>query len=96
MDLEHFWSTKNILHSRSWIYLIKHNHYSIRGVSNNQFKYYPSNRQRNVSINSYDSGLDGKNCGVSQGPVVGPLFFQYINDLNQAIKFCIAHYFADI
>ena len=54
------------------------------------------NRNQYVSINGYESGLAAINCGVPQGSVLGPLLFlSYINDLNQAIKFCKVHHFAD-
>ena len=57
---------------------------------------YLSNCKIFVSINDYDSGLAEVNCGVPQGSVLGPLLFLlYINDLNQAIKFCKVHHFAD-
>ena len=76
------------------ILLAKFNHYGIRGVSNDWFKSYLSNRSQYVSINGYDSGLAAINCGVPQGSVLGPLLFLlYINDLNQAIKFCKVHHF---
>ena len=78
------------------ILLAKLNHYGIRGVSNDWFKSYLSNRSQYVSINGYESGLVALNCGVPQGSVLGPLLFLlYINDLNQAIKFCKVHHFAD-
>ena len=49
-----------------------------------------------VSINSFDSCLAAINCGVRHGSVLGPLLFSlYMNDLNQAIKFCKVHHFAD-
>ena len=55
-----------------------------------------SNRNQYVSINGYESGLAAINCGVPQGSVLGPLLFLlYINDLNQAIKSCKVHHFAD-
>ena len=60
------------------------------------FKSYHFNRNQYVSINGFDSGLAAINCGVPQGSVLGPLLFLlYINDLNQTIKFCKLHHFAD-
>ena len=78
------------------ILLAKLNHYGIHGASNDWFKSYLSNCNHYVSINGFDSGLTSINCGVPQGCVLGPLLFLlYINDLNQAIKFCKVHHFAD-
>ena len=39
------------------ILLAEFNHYGIRGVSNDWFKSYLSNRNQYVSINGYESGL---------------------------------------
>ena len=78
------------------ILLSKLNYYDIQGIPNNWFKSYLSNRKQFVSINGYDPELAEINCGVPQGSVLGPLLFLlYINDLNQAIKFCKVHHFAD-
>ena len=74
------------------ILLAKLRHYGIRGIR----KSYLSNRNQFVSINGYDSGLAVIICGVRKGFVLGPLLFLlYINDLNQATKFCKVHNFAD-
>ena len=78
------------------ILLSKLDYYGIRVKSNNWFKSYLSNRKQFVSINGYDSGLAEVNYGVSQGSVLEPLLFlSYINDLDQAIKSCKVHHFAD-
>ena len=78
------------------ILLAKLNLYGSRGVSNNWFKSYLSNHNQYISINGYESGLAALNCCVPQGSLLGPLLFLlYINDLNQAIKFCKVHHFAD-
>ena len=78
------------------ILLAKLNHSGIHGVSNDWFKSYLYNRYQYVCINGYESGLAAINCGVPQGSVLGPLLFLlYINDLNQAIKSCKVHHFAD-
>ena len=54
-----------------------------------------SNCNQYISINGYESGFAALDCGVPQGSVLGPLLFLlYINDLNQAIKFCKVHHFA--
>ena len=72
------------------------NHYGIRGVSNDWFQSYLSNRYQYVSINGYESGLAAINSGVPEGSVLGLLLFLlYINDLIQVVKFCKVHHFAD-
>ena len=78
------------------ILLSKLEHYGIRGLANDWFKSYLSNRKQHVSVNGYDSNLADVKFGVSQGSVLSPLLFLiYINDLNQALRFCKVHHFAD-
>ena len=68
----------------------------MHGLANEWFKSSLSNRKQYVLINGYDSNLADVKFGVPQGSVLGPLLFLvYINDLNQALKFCKIHHFAE-
>ena len=70
--------------------------HGFRGLENEWFRSYVSNRKQYVSINSHESSLASVLYSVPQGSVLGPLLFLiYINDLNQAIKFCKVYHLAD-
>ena len=65
-------------------------------IADTSFKSDLSNKKQYFSINGYDFNLADVKFGVPQGSVLGPLLFLvYINDLNQALKFCKVHHFAD-
>ena len=78
------------------ILLTKLEHYGVRGLANDWFKSYLSDRKQFVSINGDVSNLASVLYGVPQGSVLDPLLMTFIvNDLIQAIKFCKVHHFAD-
>ena len=73
--------------------LEKLDHYGIRGISNDCFKSYLSDRSQFVSINDFNSDYKIIKYGVPQGSVLGPLLF--LNDVNIAIKHSETFHFAD-
>ena len=63
--------------------LAKLEYYGIRGINNQWFKSYLTDRTQYTTYNGTRSDINSVNCGVPQGSILGPLLFIiYINDMN--------------
>ena len=60
------------------------------------FKCYLTNRMQRCNVNNHLSSASPLNCGVSQGSIIGPLFFLiYINDLPNCLNAGSPRMYAD-
>ena len=90
LDLTKAFDTVN--HS---ILLYNFEHYGIRGIVNNFFGSFLSNRNQYVTINKTNFSLKFIDIEVPQGSILGPLHFLiYINDIPNSVK-CTPRLFAD-
>ena len=84
-------SSKGLWYNETWNSSIKTDHYGVRGVTNNWFKSYLTDRKQCVSINGYNNSFFY--CIWCSTGIWFPMFLLYINNLHRAIKFCKVHHF---
>ena len=69
------------------IFLHKLKWYGIRGLANDWFSSYLSNRTQFVEIDSHNSSYKQIMCGVPQGLILGPLLYLlYVNDIHKSCE----------
>jgi hypothetical protein len=82
------------------ILLTKLEHIGVRGISNDWFKSYLSNRNQKVSVNTLQGVGNSKSLGVDrgvpQGSILGPiLYILYVNDFANNLDNCDKTCYAD-
>ena len=78
------------------ILLDKLRYYGVTDRSIQLLKSYLSNRKQYVQIDGVMSSMQYIQTGISQGSIVGPLFFSiYINDIVKSTKKCNCILYAD-
>ena len=78
------------------LYLKKLEKYGIKGLENDWFNSYLTNRKQFCRINEVSSKTEDVNCGVPQSSCLGPLLFLiYINDIPFCLKNCEVTMYAD-
>ena len=79
------------------ILLDKLNYYGLRGIDNQWFSSYFTNRTQTTEINSFISDKEVVSCSVPQGSVSGPLLFLiYVNDIQYCSRKLKFFLFADV
>ena len=78
------------------ILLQKLSNLGVRGIANQWFKSYLSNRRQFLEFKTFKSGEEILNCSVPQGSILGPiLFLIYVNDICNCTDLALLSYADD-